>query len=414
VTKLGTIIRQEFKVAAANKTFIILTIIGPFLILAITVLPGLLSMNPKVSSGGGPVAVSGGDAAVQSALEAAIGTQGRKLVRLGEDDASRTQAKLDVGKGGLDALVVLDGDWMDQGGTIYTKTGTDAILFSLVEQSLGAVAREARIAKSGIDPALARELAREVKLSIVGVGKDASEKKGIEDAFMTTLFTAMGFVMLIYMTTILYGQLIGRSVVQEKVSKTVEVMLSSVSSRELMIGKILGLGLAGLLQYGVWAGMALVLSKLLAPALGIAAPAAVSLGNIAWLVVFFVLAFFLYAAGYAAIGAAAEDESHLGQLAWPLLIFLIIPLVMISSFVMNPNSTLSVLLSLFPMTSPIVMLIRVLVSPPPLWQLALCLGLLAATIYAMMAAAAKIFRVGILMTGKRTTLKEMMRWISAA
>lgn len=414
MTKLGAIVRQEFKIAAANKTFIILTIIGPFLILAITVLPGLLSMNPKVSSGGGPVAVSGGDAVLQSALETAIGTQGRKLLRLGDDDASRTQAKADIAKGELDALVVLEGDWMDQGGTIYTKTGTDAILFSLVEQTLGAVARETRIARSGIDPALARELSREVTLSVVGVGKDSSEKKGIEDAFMTTLFTAMGFVMLIYMTTILYGQLIGRSVVQEKVSKTVEVMLSSVSSRELMIGKILGLGLAGLLQYGVWAGMALVLSKFLAPALGIAAPAAVSLGNIAWLVVFFVLAFFLYAAGYAAIGAAAEDESHLGQLAWPLLVFLIIPLVMISSFVMNPNSTLSVVLSLFPMTSPIVMLIRVLVSPPPLWQLALCLGLLAATIYAMMVAAAKIFRVGILMTGKRTTLKEMMKWVRAA
>lgn len=411
--KLLAVVRHEFRQAAANKAFIILTIIGPFLILAITVLPGLLSMNPKVMSGGGPVAVAGGDDAVRAALEAAVGAQGRKLVRIGTGGEEIAGAKAGVAKGDLDGLVVLGDSWLDEGASIYSKTGTDAILFGSVEGVLGAVAREARIAKSGIDPVLARELTREVKLTVIQVGADASERKGIEDAFMSTLFTAISFVMLIYMTTLLYGQMIGRSVVQEKVSKTVEVMLSSLSSRDLMFGKILGLGLAGLLQYAVWAVMALVLTDLAAPALGIVPPAGLSAANIGWLVVFFVLAFFLYAAGYAAIGAAAEDESHMGQLAWPLLIFLIVPLVMISSFVMNPNSTLSVVLSLFPMTSPIVMLIRLLVSPPPLWQLALCLALLLASIYAMMAGAAKIFRTGILMTGKRTTLKEMARWVRA-
>ena len=100
-------------------------------------------------------------------------------------------------------------------------------------------------------------------------------------------------------------------------------MLSSVSPRELMFGKILGLGLAGLLQYGVWVSLALVLSKLLMPLLGMAAPSAIAPGNLAWLVVFFVLAFFLYASLYAALGAAAEDEQHLGQLAWPVLAFLV-------------------------------------------------------------------------------------------
>ncbi len=409
--KLFAVIRHEFKLAAANKTFVVLTILGPFLILAITVLPGLLSMNPKTLSGGTPIAVSGGDAAGLAALEAVAANAGRSLVVMSVDaDDARSAAKAKVLDESYAALILLPADWIDAGVTLYTKTGTDAFLYGAVREALGSVARSARAAQSGIDPELARTLVQGVDLSVRKVGGGAVEEEHAESNFETTLFTAMAFVMLIYMTTILYGQLIGRSVVQEKTSKTVEIMLSSLSARELMFGKILGLGIAGLLQYAVWTGMAMLLSKLVLPALGLAAPHAVSAANLGWLVLFFVLAFFLYASGYAAIGAAAEDEHHLGQLAWPLLIFLIIPLVMISSFVMNPGSGLSVALSLFPMTSPIVMLIRILVSPPPLWQIALALSLLAGTIYAMVAFAARIFRVGMLMTGKRATFKEILKW----
>ncbi len=411
--KLLAIVRHEFKLAAANKAFVILTIIGPFLILAITVLPGLLSANPKLSSGGAPIALAAEDPEAVAVLGGLAQTLGRSVVEVGSDEASLAAAKAGVSSGDFGALVLLKADWAESGASLYTKTGTDAVLYGGVEKTLDQMARERRVAKSGIDPALARDLSRGADLAVIKLGADASEEESDDAGFMTTLFTAMSFVMLIYMTTLLYGQLIGRSVVQEKTSKTVEVMLSSVSARELMFGKIFGLGLAGLLQYGVWAAIALLLSRFVAPALGLAAPPAVSPANLGWLVVFFVLAFFLYASGYAAIGAAAEDEHHLGQLAWPLLIFLIVPLVMISAFVMNPNSALSVALSLFPMTSPIVMLIRILVSPPAAWEIALCLGLLVATIYLMASAAAKIFRVGILMTGKRHSFKEMLRWIGA-
>ncbi len=417
--KLPAIIRYEFKLMAANKAFVILTILGPFLILAVTVLPGLLSMNPKALSGGEPIAIAassgsgvvGESAALASAFETALAAQGRGVEAVSLDEASIADAKKRVGSGKLAALVVLPVGWEDSGATLFTKTGTDAMLYGLVERVVDAFARESRIARSGIDPDVARALLNGVTLSIVKLSAGDREEAGGEGAFVQTLFTAMSFVMLVYMTTLLYGQMIGRSVVMEKTSKTVEIMLSSVSPRELMFGKILGLGLAGLLQYGVWVSLALVLSKLLLPLLGMAAPSAIAPGNLAWLVLFFVLAFFLYASLYAALGAAAEDEQHLGQLAWPVLVFLIIPLVMISSFVSNPGSPLSVALSLFPMTSPIVMLIRVLIATPPLWQLATCIGLLVVSVYGAAAAAAKIFRVGILMGGKRSTLGEMIKWL---
>jgi len=395
----------------ANKTFVILTALGPFLILAITVLPGLLSMNPKALSGGEPIAVSGGGPGMTAAIEAASAFQGRAVEAVGTDAGSIADAKRLVQSGRYAALVSLADGWEDSGGSLYTKTGTDAMLYAAVERVVDESARQARIRRSGVDPAVARELTRRVDLSIVKLGTGNTEKAGGESDFVQTLFTAMSFVMLVYMTTLLYGQMIGRSVVTEKTSKTVEIMLSSVSPRELMFGKILGLGLAGLLQYGIWVSLALALSKLVAPLIGIAAPPVIEPANLAWLVTFFVLAYFLYASLYAALGAAAEDEQHLGQLAWPVLAFLIVPLVMISSFVSNPGSSLSVVLSIFPMTSPIVMLIRVLIAPPPAWQIALCLGILIASVYAAATAAARIFRVGILMGGKRATFGEMLKWL---
>lgn len=409
--RLSAIIRHEFKLMTANKAFVILTIIGPFLILGIAVLPGLLALNPKALSGGEPIALSGGDGLVEASIEDASVFQGRSIKNVGVSDTAVSEAKRQVHSGVLAALVVLPPDWEDEGAVLYTKTGTDTMLYGAVERALDEHARAMRIARSGIDPAVASELTRHLSLSVVKIGYNETEKASGESDFVQTLFTAMSFVMLVYMTTLLYGQMIGRSVVNEKTAKTVEIMLSSVSPRELMFGKILGLGLAGLLQYGVWVTLALLLSKLVIPMLGIAPPPAISLANLVWLVVFFILAFFLYASLYAALGAAAEDEQHLGQLAWPVLVFLIVPLVLISSFVSNPSSPLSVALSLFPMTSPIVMLIRVLIAPPPFWQITLCLGLLILCVYGAASAAARIFRVGILMGGKRATLTEIIKWI---
>ena len=169
-SRLPAIIRHEFKLMAANKAFVILTILGPFLILAITVLPGLLSMNPKALSGGEPVGVSGGDPGVLAALEGASSFQGRSVVAIGRDERSVADAKKLVLTGKLAALVTLPPGWEDSGASLYTKTGTDAALYGAVEHAVDARAREARIARSGVDPALARELARRVELSVVKIG----------------------------------------------------------------------------------------------------------------------------------------------------------------------------------------------------------------------------------------------------
>lgn len=406
--KLKYVVRHEFRLAAANKAYVILTVLGPFLIFAVTVLPTLITRSPGAMAGGKPVAVFGASPDLYASLDASFGQIGLKT----ESAESEDQGKRSVADGKVVGLVAVEPGWPDSGKAMwYSKTGTDASLYSNVQAILAAAARERRMAASGLDPALVNRLLAPPAFEVRKLEAGGKETTKDENSFMQVLFTAMSFVMLLYMTVLLYGQLIGRSVVTEKTSKTVEVMLSSVTSRELLFGKILGLGLAGLLQYAVWFSMGLALVKLGGPLLGLAVPPGVTAANLVWLVVFFVLAFFLYASAYAALGAASEDEQHLGQLAWPILVFLIVPLVMIGNLVTNSESGLAVVLSLFPMTSPIVMLIRILVATPPAWQIALCLLLLVAGVAGMAFLAVKVFRVGILMTGKRPKLGEVLRWV---
>ena len=409
--KIFHVLRHEFKLAAANKAFVILTILGPFLILAVTILPTLLTRSPGTMAGGKPVALFGASPELRVTLSKSFAALEMKTEEAGDEAA----AKNAVLKGSAIGLLSIEAGWPDAGKAVwYSKTGADAAIYANAQAVLTAAARETRIAASGIDPALVAKVLATPAFEVVKLEAGGGEQKKTEESFLQVLFTAMSFVMLLYMTVLLYGQLIGRSVVMEKTSKTVEIMLSSVTARDLMFGKILGLGLAGLLQYGVWVSMAMILTKLVGPLLGFSIPAGLSAQNLFWLVLFFILAFFLYASAYAALGAASEDEHHLGQIAWPLLMFLIIPLVMIGTLVTSPDSSVSVFFSLFPMTSPIVMLVRILVSPPPAWQILLCLALLAASVAGMALLAAKIFRVGILMTGKRPKLGEILRWITVA
>jgi len=217
------------------------------------------------------------------------------------------------------------------------------------------------------------------------------------------------FTMMLYMTILLYGQSIGRSVLQEKTSKTVEIMLSSVGEMDLLFGKILGQAAASLLQYGVWIGMALLGAHLIGPALGLQRMPQLSVSTLLYLVLFFLLGFFLFASLFAAFGAAARDEQNLGQLSWPVIVILVFPMVSAGPIVTNPGSSFSVLLSLFPLTAPIVMFVRILVSDPLRWQIMLSVCIQLAAVAVTILLSAKIFRVGILMTGKRFTLFEVFR-----
>ncbi len=408
-SRLAQIIRMEFRLTAANKAFIVLTVLGPFLIFVVTALPAVIATR---SGGAGSaelkVAVANADPAFLEGMRVALA---QNRIRLFEASGSVKTLDEAVRSGVFDGYIVLPDDlaaaeriqYVSKNVSDFRVTG---VLQGVIAQSVVA----ARLVQAGLAPEEIPGLTRPPVVETQQL--PASGQKENRD-FLTVLMTGLTLGMLLYMTVLLYGQTIGRSVLTEKTSKTVEIMLSSVRPMELLFGKILGKALASLLQYTVWLSVTALFLRLLGPRLGLGITVGGSLSTLAYLVLYFVLAFFLYCSLFAALGAASQDEQHLGQLSWPLIVFLVVPIVMIGPIIGNPNSPFIVALSLFPLTAPEVMFMRIVAGASVPWEILVSVAILLATIAAVIALSARIFRVGILMTGRRFRLAEIIRWIRA-
>lgn len=389
---------------ASNKAFVIITILGPFLILAMALLPTLLARNIGNIEEGTRVVIVGSDDPLWRAL-----TQTGDSPILLERTESATGLDSEVIDGSVQGYVVIPENYIDAPTFPYhSRSSTDIVTAETIEWQIGSAIVALRLRREGLDPDRMLTLTSRPGVELRQVtGEESRESQDIQSTFMT----AIAFTMLLYMTILLYGQSTARSVLKEKTSKTVEIMLSSVRPIDLLFGKLLGQVFAAVVQYGIWVSAGFALISVIGPSLGITIPAALSTETLGFLVLFFLLAFFLYSAAYAAIGSGAEDETHLGQLGWPLILFLVIPMVLISAIIIRPDAPLVVALSFFPFTAPIVMFIRVLIDRPDAWELLVMTGIMLISIVGMVAASAKIFRVGLLMTGKRFSLADIVRWI---
>jgi len=399
--------KMEFKITAANKAFIIITILGPFLLLAVTILPTLLVRSSSDVKEGTVIGIVGADERLRAGIQkAAVGTPVTLVYSSDEEEMKEALRDNQV-----QAFVTVPETYLTANALQYfSETGTDFMLRDAVGRIIGNSIVSIRMENEGLDAERVAYLSSRPWLETVVLSKSTGETESGQDEF-SVIMTAIAFTMLLYMTILLHGQSAARSVLKEKTSKTVEIMLSSVKPSEMLFGKIFGQAAAGLLQYAFWLSTAALLMKVVGPAFNLSLPVALNSSNLFYLVLFFILAFFIYSSAYAGIGAAAEDESHLGQLSWPVMIFLIVPMVMVSAIIMNPSAPLVVFFSFFPLTAPIVMFERLLIGSPAAWEVLLCVAILIATIAGITFAAAKIFRVGILMTGKRFKFGEVLKWV---
>jgi ABC-2 type transport system permease protein len=237
-----------------------------------------------------------------------------------------------------------------------------------------------------------------------------TKKKGFEQAYFGTFI----FVMILYMSLLLYGIAVMRGILEEKSNRVMEVLLGSLSPDQLMTGKIIGIGLVGLTQMAVYAATAGVVRVYIAANQvegdWTAMLDAFSPVKMFYFVVFFVLGYFMFTALFAAVGAVCNSEQEAQNLQTPLVMCLVVPMLATLFFVGNPDSTVAVVVSLIPIFTPMVMFMRISVLTPPLWQILLSVVLLLATIWVFFKGVAKIFRVGILMYGKRPTIPEILRW----
>jgi len=246
--------------------------------------------------------------------------------------------------------------------------------------------------------------------------KTVRTEKGREGASATSVFaTAFGMVMLLYAVVMIYGIAVMRSVIEEKSTRILEVLLSSVTAKELLAGKILGVGAVGLTQILIWVTCAVLFSVpgLIASKSFLGEVHIPIIGIVAF-AIFFLLGYLLYSSMYAAIGSMVNSDQEAQQMQWPAMIPIILAVFLMSPVLQHPNSSLSFWLSMVPFFAPILMLVRVLIDQPPAWQLALCMALMLASVYGLLLVSSRIYRVGILMYGKRPTLPELRRWLRYA
>src|ERR1051325_6843401 len=233
-----------------------------------------------------------------------------------------------------------------------------------------------------------------------------------------TMFIAtLSIVMVMYVTVLLYGVAVMRSILEEKTSRIMEVMLSTASSREMMAGKILGVGAVGLTQVGIWAAAAGAYASYAVVVSGMLknVKAAMNPTLLIYFVVFFLLGYVLYSTLCAAVGSMVNSEQEAQQMQFLVMMPMILAVIFITNIFTHPNSGIAVFGSMFPFTAPLVMFSRIAMQPEtPPWQIGLSIALMVVTIYGMVWLCGRIYRVGILMYGKKPNLPEILKWIKYA
>ena len=411
--KLAAVVRREYLARVRTRAFLIATLLGPVLMGTLMIVPFF-----ALRSGGKVLRVAVLDAGgelqgeVEEALRTArFGDKPRFDVQpAGRGPVETREAALRkaVVEGRLDGYLDLPPDAVASAkASYYGRTVSNRIDLDLLRARVSEVLVSRRLTAAGIDPGRVEDLTRGLDLRTVRL-TEAGER---EDRGVAVLFSIV-LLMILYTSILMWGQIVMTSIIEEKGSRVVEVVASGVPPTTLLAGKLLGVGGAGLTQFLVWS------LSLLGVSLAAAGPVAgaLSLPEISPLVLvsfvaFFLLGFALYASLYASIGAAVNTVQEAQNFVFPVIIPLVLGLMCFPVVLESPDGGLAVSLSLVPFLTPLLMFLRIVVLTPPAWQILLSLFLLIATIGAVLWVASRIYRVGILMYGKKPTFPELLRWV---
>ncbi len=448
--KMRAVFKREYLQVVRKKSFLILTVLAPFLMAGMVILPALLAVK---GLGEKRVAVLDGTGRLSESFEdlekkelsheesfgpvptdsagEAFGRKRRpaqlrlhiEYVQPGKDPQVRVETFLErlSGRGTrraapLDGVLVIPSDAFENPGatvSYYSRSSADFVTYERLGRIVNRAVSRQRLLARGIDPKEIDRLLRSLRVESIQLSKSGEQKKGGELSFLAGFI----FVALLMIPMLIYGQEIMRGIVQEKTDRVVEILISSMSPMQLLSGKVLGLAAVGLTQVGIWMAMG---GAAAAFAGGMAAMAGTNflqffdLRVIPLFFVFYLLGYLIYVCIYAVGGAISNSEKEAQQVLGPLMLFIMLPWFLAMPILQNPESRLAIFLSLIPIFTPITMFMRIVVSEPAAWQIVLSVVLSLATIYGMFWATAKIFRVGILSYGKRPTIPELWRWLKVA
>jgi len=414
VNRLWPIVRREYLERVRSKAFIIATVLGPILTGGLMIIPILMA-----GQAGKPlrVAVLAASGTLGTQVEAALAErkrdgQARFIVEPagpGPDEARERALRDAVLAGRLDGYLELPTDALEKANaSYYGRNVSNVIDLRAMEDTVSETLTGLRLSGAGLDPGRVRALTKKLDLKTIRLTVGGER----EDHGASALFSII-LMMMLYTTVLMWGQAVLTGVIEEKSNRVVEVIVSAIPSVNLLAGKLLGVGAAGLTQFLVWA---LSLAVVSVAGAGFAAAGSARMPEVTPLllvsfVLYFLLGYLLYSSLFAAVGASVNTTQEAQSLAFPVFMPLVVGVMFFPMVLQSPDSTLSTVLSLIPFLTPLLMFLRITVLTPPLWQIGLSLVLTGATILAVLWTAARVYRVGILMYGKRPTFPEIMRWV---
>ena len=314
----------------------------------------------------------------------------------------------------LEGYVFLPPDFLEHGQAEFFNRNTgDLFSNRLMQSALNRAVREQRLIEAKVDSRTRQELFRPVELQAVKIGDTGAER---DSGGGFALVFGVGIVM--YLSILMYGQAILGAVIEEKETRIAEILFSSVKPFTLMMGKLVGVSLVALTQLAIWG---LAFSAFALYGVGVlagkgirASIPTIPFSHYIYFGLFFLLGYFLYATIYALLGSMVTTVQEGGQLAMPVILILVISFYLFLPVSRSPDSSFSFWVSMLPLSAPVAMLVRIVTQTPPLWQIALSLLIGFGTVLLIMWIASRIYRVGMLMYGKRASIPEAWRWARQA
>jgi len=427
MAKLWAIIKREYLERVRTRWFIFATVFGPVFLGSLIIIPAYMAKGRTSSN-------EFTNAIILDATTSGVGQRVADAMSVGRppgsaapnvrvvapaelSQAESTSTHLVMNKQASGYLVLTDqtlkGEELHYAGRNATSITDMERLRSTVKETI----ISQRLEKEGVKPARLKELT----FMPLRLNAERITDKGRGGSGTVSIIFAGVVAFLLYMSIVLYGQNVLRGVLEEKTTRVAEVVVSSVPAETLLAGKVLGVGAVGLTQQVIWVVTTLFMIKLRAPILaGLGIPVTpFELPQISpWLalllLLFFVFGFTFYASLYAAVGSSVNTEQEAQQAMQPLLILLVATAVFINPILLNPTSRMATVMSILPFSAPIIMPLRLALGSVPWYELAGSLVSLALSCIVAVWLAARIYRVGLLMYGKRPTLREMGRWVRYA
>jgi ABC-2 type transport system permease protein len=419
VKKMLLVLKREYLDRVKKKSFLIGTILGPVLMGLMIFAPAMIfKLSPETQA---TVTIIDQTGEVYQQMEASLvdtlengklkfALREYETEGIGLEEVKRV-LNLEVEEDAIDGYVIIPADILESGkATFYGKRVGDIKQLERLESALSNVIIGMRLSSRGLDYSEVKGLVRRIDLETMQITDKGAEKRGGFDFVFMSSFL---FIMMLYMTILMWGVAVQRSIIEEKNNRVIEVLLSSLRPEDLLFGKIFGVGAVGLTQYAIWGLFGTLMT---AYGLTMGGPVAELAGNfsfatLGFFILYYLLGFLFYATMFAGIGSVCNTDQEAQQMQTPVVLCLVFTILLPMLVIQRPDSTFATVISLIPFFTPIVMFMRINVLMPPMWQIALSLILMVLAIRFSGKLAAKIFRTGILMYGKKPDAREILKWL---